>query len=478
LDITVEFISGEYSGRKFKFSSSSILVGRSADADLSLPFDIVSYEHCRFTIKADGLYLADLGSSNGTYVNGTRHTSGFISFGDSVAFGENGPVAKIKFSSDGAVQSSRGGSTRAAAKTQMVQSLAKALTLKVKGGKKYEFPPGTIKLGREQECDITLDHPMVSRVHAEISFIPPVISIRDMNSTNGTYLNGKRITSANLKFGDRLMIGENGPQIVVGEGAPIKKRTSSRAFKVILPILVIGLMLFAAYQYIYQPWMEKKRIANQTLQDYVTARLMKLSADLGDPQDEIPLIFVESTVKYVKKFTSNLRGWYENSLKRSELHMGMVRRMLRGAGLPEEFAYLAFVESGYDSTATSPAGARGLWQFMPPTARDFGLRVQKGVIDERIDPKKSTEAACKYIKQLYNLYNSYMLAMASYNTGQGRIANALMRMDVIDQNRFWYLVKNEMLHNETIEYVPKIMAAMIIATDPVKFGFAEEEQNK
>jgi membrane-bound lytic murein transglycosylase D len=152
--------------------------------------------------------------------------------------------------------------------------------------------------------------------------------------------------------------------------------------------------------------------------------------------------------------------------------------MLRGAGLPEEFAYLAFVESGYDSSATSPAGARGLWQFMPPTARDFGLRVQKGGIDERVDPKKSTEAACKYIKQLYNLYNSYMLAMASYNTGQGRVANALMRMDVIDQNRFWYLVKNEMLHNETIEYVPKIMAAMIIATDPAKFGFAQEEKKK
>ncbi|HDS01873.1 MAG TPA: lytic transglycosylase domain-containing protein [candidate division Zixibacteria bacterium] len=151
--------------------------------------------------------------------------------------------------------------------------------------------------------------------------------------------------------------------------------------------------------------------------------------------------------------------------------------MLRGAGLPEEFAYLAFVESGYDSTATSPAGARGLWQFMPATARDFGLTVNNDM-DERVNAKKSTEAACKYIKQLYNLYNSYMLAMASYNTGLGRIRNALMRMDVIEQNRFWYLVKNDMLHNETVEYVPKIMAAMIIATDPVKFGFSEAPEKK
>ncbi len=478
MDITVEFISGEYSGRKFQFSQGNILIGRSADADLSLPFDVVSYEHCRFTVKADGLYLADLGSSNGTFVNGARHTSGFISFGDSVSFGENGPEAKIKFSSDGAVPSSSKSPAKSVAKTQMVATLAKALTLKVEGGKKYEFPPGKVRLGRGDDCEIKLDHAMVSRVHAEINFIPPVISIKDLNSTNGTYLNGNRISTADLKFGDKLTIGDNGPQIVVGEGAPIKKKASTKAFKVILPILFVALLLGAAYQYLYQPWMEKKRIANQTLQDYVTARLMKLSADLGDPQDEIPLIFVESTVKYIKKYTSNLRNWYEISLERSEQHIGMVRRLLRGSGLPEEFAYLAFVESGYDTSITSPAGARGLWQFMPATARDFGLKVQKGGIDERVDPKKSTEAACKYIKQLYNLYNSYMLAMASYNTGQGRIANALMRMDVIDQNRFWYLVKNEMLHNETIEYVPKIMAAMIIATDPVKFGFAEEEKKQ
>lgn len=190
------------------------------------------------------------------------------------------------------------------------------------------------------------------------------------------------------------------------------------------------------------------------------------------------MIFVESVVKYVNKFTGNLRNWFTRSMERSELHMGMVKRMLRGAGLPEEFAYLAFVESGYDSIATSRVGARGLWQFMPATAGDFGLKIVKGGIDERIDAKKSTEAACKYIKQLYNLYNSYMLAMASYNTGEGRIARALRRIDVIEQNRFWYLVKNNMLHQETTEYVPKIMAVMIIASDMKRFGFEDPEEEK
>ncbi|NIP43529.1 MAG: transglycosylase SLT domain-containing protein, partial [candidate division Zixibacteria bacterium] len=319
--------------------------------------------------------------------------------------------------------------------------------------------------------------PMVSRVHAEINYIPPTISIKDLGSTNGTYVNGKRVSTATLKFGDSVMIGEKGPQIGIGEGAKFRRPLFTRVMKVLLPIIFILLLAGAGYRYVYQPWEEERRLARQTLQEYVNYRLVRLSSDLGDPQDEIPLIFVENTVKYVDKFTSNLRNWFESSLERSEMHMGMVRRMLRGAGLPEEFAYLAFVESGYDSTATSPAGARGLWQFMPATARDFGLAVNNNM-DERINAKKSTEAACKYIKQLYNLYNSYMLAMASYNTGLGRVRNALMRMDVIEQNRFWYLVKNDMLHDETVEYVPKIMAAMIIATDPIKFGFAEAPEKK
>ncbi|HEQ99573.1 MAG TPA: FHA domain-containing protein [candidate division Zixibacteria bacterium] len=475
MEIAFEFISGENTGKRLKFNQSSVLVGRSEDADLSINSDIVSYEHCRFTVKAEGLYLSDLGSSNGTFVNGNHHNSGFVSSGDHVSFGQGGPEIEVTFSESGRSEKPRKRSS--ADRTQMVQAVSKKLLLKVDGGESYEFLPGRIEIGRDSACDLTLDMPMVSRIHAEINYIPPTISIKDLDSTNGTYVNGERITTAALKFGDSIMIGEKGPQIGIGEGAKFRRPLFTRLLKVLLPIIFVVLLAGAGYRYVYQPWEEKRSLARQTLQEYVSYRLIRLSKDLGDPQNEIPLIFVENTVKYVDKFTGNLRGWFERSLERSEMHMGMVRRMLRGAGLPEEFAYLAFVESGYDSTATSPAGARGLWQFMPATARDFGLTVNNDM-DERVNAKKSTEAACKYIKQLYNLYNSYMLAMASYNTGLGRIRNALMRMDVIEQNRFWYLVKNDMLHNETVEYVPKIMAAMIIATDPVKFGFSEAPEKK
>ena len=469
MEIIFEFTSGSLEGKKFKFYEDNVLAGRSDDADLTVTDDLVSYEHCRFTVKADGLYLTDLGSSNGTYVNGTRHDSGFISFGDRISFGEGGPEAVVTFAE----------SERKSAKSKSAESpqaVIRALRITVDNGQSLDFGPGRISIGRDDSCDITLDHGMVSRNHAEIDFSKSGIRINDLGSTNGTFVNGSQTQSAEIRESDTVVIGKDGPGLkfsLLDKKVHHKKSVSARAILIPLVIILILLGAGAVYKFVYVPGSQKKAVETKNLNEYVTMRLVQLSKDLGDEQDEIPLIFVENVVKYIEKFTSNLRNWFEKSLERSELHIGMVRRMLRGAGLPEEFAYLAFIESGYDSAATSPAGARGLWQFMPATAGDFGLKVQKGKIDERINAKKSTEAACKYIKQLYNLYNSYMLAMASYNTGQGRIANALMRMDVIDQNRFWYLVKNNMLHDETMEYVPKIMAAMIIATDPERFGFAK-----
>jgi len=471
LEITLEFISGEFKGRKFEFSDDSVSIGRSSECDLSLDSDLVSYEHCRFTSKADGLYLTDLGSSNGTFLNGNPHSSGFVSNDDTVMLGDGGPEARITF-----LESV--GKRKKAGKQEQSRIPGGKLVIDVDGGKTHKFSSGTITIGRDPDCDISIEHSLVSRNHADIKYNPPNILLTDENSTNGTFVNGDKVSSRRLNPGDRIMLGDDGPVMTVGQAEKIKKSGGSGIFKVLIPIVLILIVLGAGYKYVYLPSTVQKEIKPGSLDDYVEKRLKELSATLGDAEENIPLIFIEKVAYYVDRFTNKQRVWFENSLERSKLHMGMVERLLRGAGLPQQFAYLAFVESGFDSSATSHVGARGLWQFMPATAGDFGLKIVKGGIDDRINPKKSTEAACKYIKQLYNLYNSYMLAMASYNTGQGRIARALTRIDVIGVNRFWYLVKKDMLHDETIGYVPKIMAAMIIATDLKKFGFEEFIEEK
>jgi membrane-bound lytic murein transglycosylase D len=136
-------------------------------------------------------------------------------------------------------------------------------------------------------------------------------------------------------------------------------------------------------------------------------------------------------------------------------------------GLPEELAFTAMIESGFNPIATSHAGARGLWQFMATTARRYGLRVDHWV-DERLDPEKSTLAAAAYLRDLYNLFGSWFLAQAAYNAGEGTIARAIRATGSSD---FWALARTSFLHSETKEFVPRILAATHIGREPIRYGF-------
>ena len=145
----------------------------------------------------------------------------------------------------------------------------------------------------------------------------------------------------------------------------------------------------------------------------------------------------------------------------------MIRETLKRHGLPEDLAFTAMIESGFNPVATSRAGARGLWQFMAATAKRYGLRVDQWV-DERLDPEKSTVAAAAYLRDLYNLFGSWFLAQAAYNAGEGAIARAIR---ATGSNDFWALARTGFLHRETKEFVPQIVAAAQIGREPHRFGF-------
>jgi len=152
-----------------------------------------------------------------------------------------------------------------------------------------------------------------------------------------------------------------------------------------------------------------------------------------------------------------------------------MRAVLKREQLPPDLAYIPLVESALTSDQTSPAGARGLWQFTPATAKAFGLRVDDEV-DERLDLDKSTRASCRYLRELildFGSGSSVMLALAAYNLGPGKVKQAVMRTvrDPIKQRNFWYLYRARALPAETREYVPRVMAAMILGRNPSRFGF-------
>jgi membrane-bound lytic murein transglycosylase D len=171
---------------------------------------------------------------------------------------------------------------------------------------------------------------------------------------------------------------------------------------------------------------------------------------------------------FINYFSRGGKVYFERILARSGKYMPMIARVLREEGLPEELAYLALIESAFSPKAVSPTGAVGLWQFVPVTARKYGLRIDSW-LDERRDPVKSTRAAAAYLKDLHDYFGRWYLATAAYNAGQGAIDRALQKSGAKD---FWSLAQKARLREETRNFVPKFVAASLIAADPKKYGFS------
>lgn len=193
-------------------------------------------------------------------------------------------------------------------------------------------------------------------------------------------------------------------------------------------------------------------------------------ADHDLPRSDIPLTINSKVEYFLNVFQTSGRGWFGKWLARSERYLPMMKEVLRKNSLPEDLVYLAMIESGFSPHANSPANAVGPWQFIAGTGKRYSLRIDQWV-DERRDPLKSTVAAALYLKQLYSLFNkNWYLAAAGYNAGENKILRAI---DMYDSTDFWELAEGSYLKRETKDYVPKLLAAAIVAKDPAKYGFAD-----
>ena len=188
------------------------------------------------------------------------------------------------------------------------------------------------------------------------------------------------------------------------------------------------------------------------------------------PDSDIPLTFNSKVEYFTRYFQNGGRASFARWLSRSERYIPMMRQVLRSEGLPEDLVYLAMIESGFTPHAKSVASAVGAWQFMSATGKRYDLRIDPW-IDERRDPLKSTVAAAQYLKELYAMFNNdWYLAAAGYNAGENKILRAI---NMYNSRDFWELSKGEYLKRETKDYVPKLLAAAIIAKEPAKYGFAD-----
>ena len=185
------------------------------------------------------------------------------------------------------------------------------------------------------------------------------------------------------------------------------------------------------------------------------------------PYGEISLDSHPDVDKWINYFTDRGHEQMQIYLERSSRYLPLMKSILRESDLPMDLVYVALIESGFSPRALSQSNAVGYWQFIYGTGKRYGLRID-GYVDERKDPILSTRAAANYFKDLYSLFGSWPLALASYNSGEYRVNRAVLR----HYNRdFWFLSSKKALPRETRNYIPKLIAAIRISKNPKKYGF-------
>jgi pSer/pThr/pTyr-binding forkhead associated (FHA) protein len=459
----------------------------------------------------------------------------------------------------------------------------------VQTGTRYVIGEGTTRVGRSPGNDVTIQGPdaaSVSLEHLEIVRTPAGFQIRDLDSTNGTFLNGERIAQAELLPMATVRLGTQGPEfsfvleepvavpldrtieipldslpasvssqplpaaatydgmlsdavararharwqgqsnqtlIIMRDTLNRVRRRTGRRLRIAIGVLAAGLVLvsgYAAWKIVtlshdrqalghriaeieaqlqktagsyaeadrlvtqldqYEGQLEQLernpfyRISGRGSQDFLAQDIRSLMAEFGAEVYSIPPEFAERVNHYIDQYQGADRPLMEKALGLATRQLQTMRQLLEAEKLPPDLAYIPLVESALVGDQTSQAGAAGPWQFTPATAKAYGLRVDK-TVDERLDLKKSTRAGCGYLRDLildFGSGSSVMLALAAYNLGPTKVKHAIMNtvQDPIKQRNFWYLYRVKALPAETREYVPKVVAAIIIGRSPQRFGF-------
>ena len=452
-------------------------------------------------------------------------------------------------------------------------------------GTRHALRDDVTRIGRGPDNDIIISEAaMVSSHHVEIRKEGESYRLVDLNSTNGTYLNGERVTEAPLEPASAIRLGADGPEfsfviddfvaqdlnqtlvapapsgelpekpdaeptkphedllsdavararvarrmgigdstvVIMREMLDAALHRTGRKFKAIIAGLVCALIATGAYgfwkvqglksakqQYdgqirqieaVLAQGNENQAQADQLIaeldeksreaaaventllyrvgsferEEFIDREVRALLKEFGAETYSVPPEFVAEVKRFIEQYQGPDRPHMERALGAARKNMDTMRQIFEESNLPPDLAYIVLVESALSGDSESSAGAVGLWQFTPATARAYGLKVTDSV-DERLNPAKSTRAACKYIRDLildFGSGSSVMLALAAYNLGPSKVKTAIHKVsDPIKQRNFWYLYRVRAVPPETREYVPKVMAAMIIARHPERYGF-------
>ena len=204
-----------------------------------------------------------------------------------------------------------------------------------------------------------------------------------------------------------------------------------------------------------------------TITESVVVRKPRIKYEM-DTKNHLPKVR-----KWIKYYSQKDRKRFQRFLNRGAQYKQVIQDLLISEGLPPDLYFLGILESGYQTGAVSHAGAVGPWQFMAPTARQYGLKINN-YVDERVDPIRSTISAIKYLKELYRQKKTWPLALAAYNAGPGRVRRAMRRGG---SRNYWKLTRRRLLPYDTREYIPQFLAMVTIGKNLEKYGFVEKAKN-
>jgi soluble lytic murein transglycosylase-like protein len=385
----------------------------------------------------------------------------------------------------------------------------------------FEVGDGESKIiGKSDASQLRIEEDiMISRNHARISVERGLVWIEDLGSRNGTFINGKKVEKKTmLRAGDKVTLGQVSSfqcsrwnalepsrfaSIAMTRVTDLSKYIRSRPKRSMIPqflalqlivCVVAGAGWYAGKRYRAQALqaidaakLEKKQAATATAgklssppldkpvadvpRNFIWDEIVTISRRFGDtPPSVLDTQFQKKVEYWIDRFTKSDR--HKKLFEKKEKFWPEIQSALTAQGLPVELGYLVWVESEFNISALSPVGALGLWQFMPATARDFGLKVDpKAQIDERLDVRKSSKAAAEYLSLLLKQFGTdrYMLAIASYNAGQNKIRRKAIAAQIrrAPKPDFWAL--RAQLPEETVDYVPKVLAAIIINRNPERW---------
>ena len=467
--------SGPSAGARFLIRGAVTRIGRDAGNDIIIQGDsaaVVSSRHLEIRCENGAYRVHDLNSTNGTFLNGERVSETNIETRASIRLGAAGPELRFEIGAAPAANLDR---------TMMLSTRAVARAAEAE----KEQAAAQQKSGKQHE-------ELLSQAVLQAR------AARDSGSSGQTHIIMRKM------LGDAI-------------------QRSGKKWKTLVGLLVVMLAAVIAFGYwkIQNLQQEKSGIDEQIQkievaleqggqdpeeltrlverlesyqtrakglqenllyriggeaqeQAFIQKEINTLMEEFGAETYSIPPEFVEQVNFFIQQFQERDRPHVERALGRSRRDLDVIREVLLQENLPPDLAYMVLVESAFLKNSMSPAGAAGPWQFTAETARAYGMKVNEKA-DERFDLRKSTKAASRYIRELildFGSGSSVMLALAAYNLGPGKVKRAIRKVeDPIKQRNFWYLYRVRALPIETRQYVPKIIAGMVIGRNAERFGF-------